>query len=673
MNQAYKFDDSTISLILDVLNTIDTGILIHADGSILYTNSALAGLLEVPAQIVEPYQAIDDFLKFCTDRGDLGEDKSTSDLYDAFHERDKDKDFYELDRTLPSGRMIKSRSNITKDGIVIVIYSDVTEIRRSVKDAQSANRAKSEFLANMSHEIRTPMNGIMGVCDLLMQRENCADEELLSIIHRSGNALLTIINDILDFSKIESGQMELSPEPFDLRSSIEDVTALLATAKQDNGVDVLVRYQPGLHSSFIGDGGRIRQIITNILGNALKFTKEGHVLVDVGGDTKDGVATLNFAISDTGIGIAPDKLETIFEEFRQADNSTTRRFGGTGLGLSISKSFINLMGGELEVESELGTGSTFKFTIDLPVHKVEEMPRSSPISQDDLSLLIVDDSSVNRDILSEMIRHWGWKCAAAPSAKAGLSALQKAYEKNIKIDLIILDYQMPNHDGKDFLAAMRKHSRFDHIPVIILSSVDSRELSVLLKRMGAAGFMTKPARSSALFDMINDTVHGASLKGVSESDKNALNRISETLKTPPKGPTSWANEIDILIAEDNEVNQMFARHAMDEFGHKYKIVENGALAVEKWKLLRPKLILMDISMPEMNGYEATQTIRDLEKAGGLPRTPIIAVTAHAMKDDKQKCLDAGMDDYLTKPLAVNSLRTCLQKWFSENAEMKQAG
>ena len=673
MNQPYKFDDSTISLILDVLNTIDTGILIHANGSILYTNSALAGLLEVPAQIVEPHQPIDDFLKFCTDRGDLGEDKSTSDLYDAFHERDKTNSFYELDRTLPSGRMIKSRSNITKAGIVIVIYSDVTEIRRSVKDAQSANRAESEFLANMSHEIRTPMNGIMGVCDLLMQRENCADEELLSIVHRSGNALLTIINDILDFSKIESGQMELSPEPFDLRSSIEDVTALLATAKQDNGVDVLVRYQPGLHSSFIGDGGRIRQIITNILGNALKFTKEGHVLVDVGGDTQDGVATLNFAISDTGIGIAPDKLETIFEEFRQADNSTTRRFGGTGLGLSISKSFINLMGGELEVESELGTGSTFKFTIDLPVHKAEEMPRSSPVSQDDLSLLIVDDSSVNRDILSEMIRHWGWKCAAAPSAKAGLSALQKAYEKDIKIDLIILDYQMPNHDGKDFLAAMRKHSRFDHIPVIILSSVDSRELSVRLKRMGAAGFMTKPARSSALFDMINDTVHGATLKGVSESDKNALNRISQTLKTPPKGPTSWANEIDLLIAEDNEVNQMFARHAMDEFGHKYKIVENGALAVEKWKLLRPKLILMDISMPEMNGYEATQTIRDLEKAGGLPRTPIIAVTAHAMKDDKQKCLDAGMDDYLTKPLAVNALRTCLQKWLSKNAEMKQVG
>ena len=260
---------------------------------------------------------------------------------------------------------------------------DITHLKEAELKAEAADRAKSEFLANMSHEIRTPMNGIMGVCDLLAHHEMSNKEaELLAIIQRSGDALLTIINDILDFSKIESGQMELYPEPFDLKNSIEDVTALLAHGKQENGVDVLVRYQPGLQSSFIGDAGRIRQIITNIVGNALKFTHEGHVLVDVSGDVKNDNAALTFCISDTGVGIEPEKLKVIFDKFRQADNSTTRRYGGTGLGLSIARSFIELMGGELSVKSEVGVGSSFKFTINLPLHKTVCLLYTSPSPRD---------------------------------------------------------------------------------------------------------------------------------------------------------------------------------------------------------------------------------------------------------------------------------------------------
>ena len=571
-----------------------------------------------------------------------------------------------------TGNVIKDKNGKAKT--MVGTGYDITHLKEAELKAESSDRAKSEFLANMSHEIRTPMNGIMGVCDLLMHRDMASsDIELLSIIQRSGDALLTIINDILDFSKIESGQMELSPEPFDLKSSIEDVTALLANAKNDNGVDVLVRYQPDLHSNFTGDGGRIRQVITNILGNAIKFTKEGHVLVDVGGRTKNGIASLDFSITDTGIGIPPEKLDVIFDKFRQADNSTTRRFGGTGLGLSIARSFIELMGGELKVESEVGVGSAFSFTIDLPIHTDTQALAPSRITQQDLNVLVVDDSDVNRDILKEMLNHWNWDCALAPSAKKGLSALQKAYENNINIDLVILDYQMPDHDGKDFLKVMRAHSRFDHIPVIMLSSVDSHELALRMKNMGAAGFMTKPTRSSALFNMINDVVHSGTLADITEADKNARNRITQTLESTPKGPSQDENAVDILIAEDNEVNQMFVHHAMDEFDYKYKLVENGKLAVEKWKLLKPKLILMDISMPELNGYEATQTIRDLEKAGGLERTPIIAVTAHAMKSDKQKCLDAGMDDYLSKPLSVSKLRDSLKTWLANIDEIKKTG
>jgi len=558
-----------------------------------------------------------------------------------------------------TGEMIKDSKGVVYRGIGTCL--NVTHIKEAELRAEQADRAKTEFLANMSHEIRTPMNGIIGVCDLLMKCDLGAKErDLLNIVVRSGDALLTIINDILNFSKIEAGQIELCSEPFSLKDSIEDVVTLLAKSRKEQNVDLLIKYQPGLTTHFIGDAGRIRQILTNLLGNALKFTHEGHVLIAVNGVMENGVAKLKFEIRDTGIGIPSEKIETIFEKFTQVDGSTTRKYGGTGLGLSIAKNFIEIMGGELTVSSEVGVGSTFAFGINLDIDPDISKKGVSHLHMNNLNVLVIDDSIINCTILKEQLSHWEWRCATVNSAKLGLSALQQAREKNIKIDLVILDCQMPVHDGADFIRAMRKKAIFDDIPVIVLSSIDDSELNMRMKELGASKFLIKPTRSSKLYNTIIDVVY----KGkVIQSEQGLITKSEPKLVRDKALKLGHLPEtVDILVAEDNEINQLYAGYAIEELELSFEIAETGHVAVEKWRLLSPQVILMDVSMPGMNGFQATKAIRDIEKTEGLNRTPIIALTAHAMKKDKQLCLDNDMDDYLTKPLTLDKLTQCLKKW-----------
>ena len=593
---------------------------------------------------------------------------------------------------------------------LIGVLTDITEITKqkaalqiAEEKARLALTSKTEFLANMSHEIRTPMNGVMGLSEMLLNTElSPRQTDFVNVILRSSDALLTIINDILDFSKAETGNLTLDPSPFHFRDCIEDVTSLLISTISETELDLLVRIQPNLPTRFIGDVGRIRQILTHIIGNSVKFTPQGHILVDVSGEVTGGMADLTIQVSDTGIGIPADKLPSIFDKFTQVDGSTTREYGGMGLGLSISKKLIDLMDGDISVTSEIGEGTAFTLKLSLPVSEGAEPRVRLDLDISGSNVLVIDDNPINRGILKEQLAFWNCKSAAAASAMAGLDLLGKAAQKNVKIDLVILDYQMPHINGEGFYRVMMEDERFADIPVIMLSSVDASELRSRMLSLEISEFLTKPARASSLYNAIAHAMFGPALARAKQAQPlpaasvsapasmsapasvSATAKTQEQTQTPAKTqapaprlktapqphqtqPTlpplsSETDQIDVLIAEDNEINQAYASYAMEGMDLTFKIVSNGREAVKVWRELSPKVILMDVSMPEMNGFEATDIIRAAEKAHGLPPTPIIAATAHSMTSDREECLSRGMDDYLSKPLAVTSLIACFETW-----------
>ena len=548
------------------------------------------------------------------------------------------------------------------------------EAAQALFRAEAADRAKSEFLANMSHEIRTPMNGVLGMAELLTRTELTPRQKTFTeVIAKSGNALLTIINDILDFSKINAGQLTLDPEPFRLAEAVEDVAALISAGVAEKNLELIVRIDPRLPAYVVGDVGRFRQIVTNMLGNAVKFTEKGHVLIDVSGETVDGIVQLKVRVEDTGIGIPADKLSNVFEKFAQVDGSSTRRHEGTGLGLAIAARLVDLMGGKIGLESEVGRGSIFWFTAPMPVHEATAPDASVPIDVTGARVLVVDDNPVNREILLEQLRSWGFDCAAAESGAMGLAFLDRAVQLGAAVDCVILDYQMPGMSGADVAKAMCSDVRTASIPVVLLTSVDQVDFARMVLEYGIAAHLTKPARSVALLGTVIAAIQKARSRA---SRAEFIRQPAEPLPAPviQRPALAVAEEavrpgatLDILVAEDNEVNQLVFAQILSGLGLSYRIAGNGRTAVEMHRALKPKLILMDVSMPELNGYEATQAIRAAE-AGSGAHTPIIGVTAHALKGDSKKCIEAGMDDYLPKPVSPDRLSAKIGAWLSE-AEM----